>query len=381
MGWRTFLGRDRSGSSAPSFEGPVPAKEFLEATGLTQAHLDRYEGEGLVELAYVKGAGRMVQNPSEFVGRVMAPMPDDWPPDLPALDDGLQQRYALDGDQSVAERILQPFRFDALADRWTDIVALARPSIRLVAGGDLAAGSSRVGGTPDVPPGFVWPRFDQKPLGFVGQVNLVELQKVCPSTLLPDRGLLSFYYDAKQEAWGFDPKDKGRWAVLHLQSDVTPISTVPQDLPSEGVYEPGPLTPVGELTLPEFDSLEIERLELDQRQRSAYTILSGELERARMTRGPIHRLLGWPEQVQHDPAIEVQLPAHGIYSGSPEGYRSDEGKKLMAERDVWQLLFQVDTDNRTRMMWGDVGRLYYMMERDDLSARKWDECWFNFQCS
>src|SRR5207302_5629880 len=102
MGWRTFLGRGRSGSPAPSFKGPVPAKEFLDATGLTQAHLDRFEGEGLVKLAYVKGAGRMVQNPSEFVSHVMAPMPDTWPPDLPVLDDDLQQRYALGGDQAVA---------------------------------------------------------------------------------------------------------------------------------------------------------------------------------------------------------------------------------------------------------------------------------------
>jgi len=44
-----------------------------------------------------------------------------------------------------------------------DVLSLARPSIRLtanrVADGSLEQGASRIGGTPDVPPQWDWPRW------------------------------------------------------------------------------------------------------------------------------------------------------------------------------------------------------------------------------
>lgn len=36
------------------------------------------------------------------------------------------------------------------------------------------------------------------------------------------------------------------------------------------------------------------------------------------------------------------------------------------------LLFQVDSDEPAGMMWGDVGRLYIWIGRDDLTARRFD---------
>ena len=32
------------------------------------------------------------------------------------------------------------------------------------------------------------------------------------------------------------------------------------------------------------------------------------------------------------------------------------------------------------MMWGDVGRLYWWMHPDALTAARWDEAWFVLQC-
>jgi hypothetical protein len=52
----------------------------------------------------------------------------------------------------------------------------------------------------------------------------------------------------------------------------------------------------------------------------------------------------------------------------------------MQERDVWQLLFQVDTDDAAGMMWCDVGRIYYMATNQDLAAQNWGACRFTFQC-
>jgi uncharacterized protein YwqG len=313
------------------------------------------------------------------VEQVMKALIASWPPQLPVVDHRLEQEYARSGGEAdLAARVLEPFRFRSLGTHWDDIVVLARPSARFSPGGDSRVGGSRIGGVPDVPAGFVWPHFRDAPLGFVAQINLRDVQAVYPNSLVPESGLLSFFYDAKQEVWGFDPADRGRWGVFYFDAPVSQASRIPTNLPRTGQYQPVPLQAEGELTIPAPDSLEIERFEFAERARNSYWALEAEL--AELRPGSVHRFLGWPQEIQHDPASEVQLPASGINAGGPEGYQSEEGQRLMAKRDVWQLLLQVDSDEAARMMWGDAGRLYYMMRRDQLASRDWAECWFSLQC-
>jgi uncharacterized protein YwqG len=51
----------------------------------------------------------------------------------------------------------------------------------------------------------------------------------------------------------------------------------------------------------------------------------------------------------------------------------------LANRDEWQLLFQIDGDETAGIVWGDAGRLYCMIRRDDLERRDWAACWFSLQ--
>jgi len=365
----------------PMFGGPTPRKDFMKATRLTSRHFDRYECEGWIRTHYDRDRHDfIVENAAEFVEQRMRPQISNWPPPLASLDAGLEQEFAQSGGRpDIAARIIEPFRFEALADRWADIVELARPAVRLVPGGVDRLGGTRLGGTPDAPRTFAWPYFfDDAPLAFIAQVDLRDVQAVYPNDLVPQAGLLSFFYDAKQEAWGFDRKDGGRWAVFLFEPPFAPVG-MPAAVPEEGQYKPVQLQARGELTLPAHDSLEIERLGLTAQQGDAYRALSIELDE--LTGNDVHRFLGWPEEIQHDPAVEVQLPANGIYAGDATGYESDEGKRLMEQRDVWQLLLQVDSEEDAGMQWGDVGRLYFMIRRSDLANRDWSEVWFSLQCT
>lgn len=86
-------------------------------------------------------------------------------------------------------------------------------------------GATRFGGQPDVPTDFIWPTYEgesydhvvkNRPLSFLAQFNCEDLAKYDTEHLLPDHGLLSFFYELDTQCWGFDPTNKGcAWVSDH----------------------------------------------------------------------------------------------------------------------------------------------------------------------
>jgi uncharacterized protein YwqG len=76
----------------------------------------------------------------------------------------------------------------------TGIADLSRPSFHLqttkISDEDISIGTSKLGGLPDLPTDCPWPMLDEKPLSFVGQINLAQLPQPC---VAPQEGLLSFF--------------------------------------------------------------------------------------------------------------------------------------------------------------------------------------------
>lgn len=89
------------------------------------------------------------------------------------------------------------------------LINLSRDSIRITTDNkndeNINIGRSKFGGRPDVPQGFLWPQNDTgQPLYFICQLNLNEVKPFDLSNLLPSSGILSFFYDALEQPWGYD---------------------------------------------------------------------------------------------------------------------------------------------------------------------------------
>ena len=100
-------------------------------------------------------------------------------------------------------------------------------------------GATRFGGNPDVPPDFVWPTYEgesydhvvkDRPLTFLAQFNCAELAQFDKEHLLPDHGLLSFFYETDTQCWGYDPKDQG-CARVYWFEDMSALSAA--DFPAD----------------------------------------------------------------------------------------------------------------------------------------------------
>jgi uncharacterized protein YwqG len=275
--------------------------------------------------------------------------------------------------------LLTAFEQAGISRLLKDIDALVKPSIRLyttpIDGASLPIGVSKVGGLPDLPPNLTWPEFKGLPQSFIAQIRLVDVRPYDTERALPEIGMLWFFYDAKQEAYGDDPHDCGAWQILFWEGDPASLqrTPAPAKLPDESRFQACSVRFAGEITLSQVPQMEIANYDWSDEELEKYEDLI-----ARLTppdqRAFRHRLLGNPDLIQDDMRLQCQLVSHGITDEDDPAVQ--ELKKGAMD---WRLLFQVDTDERIGMRWSSTGMLYYWMTSTNLQARRFEAAWLVMQ--
>lgn len=260
------------------------------------------------------------------------------------------------------------------------IEAASKPSVFLSTGEAKDSRGTRLGGRPNLPAELQWPTWKGSPLAFVAQLELSELPQI-PGLLLPRTGALYFFYEGGEQAWGFSPEDKGSSLVLYSEDSVKnhPERDFPETSLQHLRFKGVPLIAQSiEETVPGVQDVLFQTLLLDTDEREFYwKFLEKWSER---TPQVAHRVGGYPDCVQGDPKLEAQLVSHGLYCGNKSGYDEGKVRGLWPAAADWELLLQVDSEEKAEMMWGDVGRIYFLIRRTDLEQRHFDKSWLIFQC-
>ena len=249
------------------------------------------------------------------------------------------------------------------------VKARSQKSIRLRIVGRSAGATTRFGGRPNLPREFAWPvRRRGWPLSFIAQLDLSQLPMI-PGLPLPRYGALYFFFDADDKPWGYDPKDDDASCVMYSPSQLSEnkIRAPHVDLGREFRFRGFSLATSKENTFPGENSGIVQEFHLSDLESDVYLrIVSPSEESA-------HRIGGYADELQGDLALQAQFVSHGIYCGTPSGYKEGRKRGLECGVDDWRLLLQVDSDARSGMTWGDVGRLYFLIREDDLRKRKFDK--------
>lgn len=269
------------------------------------------------------------------------------------------------------------------------IVSAAKPAILIeLRESDedrIAIGDSKIGGHPDLPVDYKYPQWKNKPMGFIGQINLASSSEFDIDHVLPKEGTLSFFYDLYEQPWGYDPKELGFSRVDYFPPSVQLTRRkVPEDeirLKCSAVL----LSP--SLTIPSsgsqaYDILQSRHQFNDSEERRYWGLPSQLLINFRKTTSKAHhRLLGHSYNIQGDMQLEAELVTNGLYCGDSSGYHDPKAKFLEPLSAQWQLLFQLDSDDTGDFMWGDGGMLYYWIRQSDLLNRKFENHWMTMQCT
>ena len=231
-------------------------------------------------------------------------------------------------------------------------------------------------GDRNLPKEIPWPvRENGQPLSFIAQLDLSSLPSV-QGLPLPKAGSLFFFYDADELPYGFDPKDRGCCQVIYVSSPLTAfgLRTPHCDLDKEVRFKGFAISATMETTLPGTNSGLLREFQATEEEFLAY------LKLADPPASRLHRMGGHPNEVQGPVDLEAQLVSNGIYCGDAKGYNEGRKRGLDAGAADWRLLLQVDSEEQAGMMWGDMGRLYFMIHKDDLQHRRFDQVWLILQC-
>jgi uncharacterized protein YwqG len=211
-------------------------------------------------------------------------------------------------------------------------------------------------------------------LTFLASLHLPSLGAVHRFDWLPQDGRLLFFFDVEAQPWGFDPNDRGSWAVIHVPEG-TDALTPPQAsraLPRRSL-EYRPIQSLPSVERPEIRTLELS----DQESDALYELVESSYGGA-----AAHQLGGLPDPVQSDQMeLECQLAANGIYCGDSSGFQSTEALRLADGATDWLLLLQLDSDDEAGFMWGDLGRLYFWIREADARAGRFEQTWTILQCT
>ena len=236
-----------------------------------------------------------------------------------------------------------------------------------------------LGGKPTVTSEIDWPRKNEKPLGFIAQLDLGEINKEQTIDWLPKAGRLQFFYDMEEWPWGFDPKDKGGWAVLYENgSGELHQQALPSDLNREcRIPSIKHVSAEQFISYPDAQRVNFDKLGLLEDDYEEYC----EFIDKNYGEEPRHQVGGFPNPIQNDGMEEeCLLVSGGVNCGGPEGYNSKEAKKLKDQNNDWRLLFQFDSDDDIEAMWGDLGMLYFWVRKSEAKNAEFSNSWMVLQC-
>jgi uncharacterized protein YwqG len=221
-----------------------------------------------------------------------------------------------------------------------------------------------------------WPEWKGLPQSFIAQIRLDDVRQYDTEKVLPQSGILWFFYDAQQQTFGEDPADRGGWQVLYNDGDLSALqrASAPAALPQKSQYPACLPSFTSELTLSQQPQLEIPKLDWSDDEQQKYETLLSNLSSQADRATPHHRLLGNPETIQDDMRLQCQLTSHGITD-----IDDPRAKALSKGAMDWLLLLQVDTDDQLGMRWGNTGMLYFWINSADLKARRFDSSWLVLQ--
>ncbi len=258
------------------------------------------------------------------------------------------------------------FKLFNLEKHWTLLKPKIKHELRFktIPNAHIDIGVSKFGGLPDLPKNINWPKDNNgNYLDFLAQINLHEIYKTHNIPDLPKSGILYFFYVYDQNAL-MATSTENKFKILYVNNTETISQTTK---PNERLsnFTSCSLSSYKSVSLPDTESDIICQL-LNKKEQFIYSLITyPEVN---------HKLLGYSNNIQSEMGLDCELMVKDIVFSTYKTYSKTEQLKIQHNALDWVLLLQIDSDCNTNMMWGDTGRLYFWIKKQDLKKHNFNNC-------
>lgn len=287
----------------------------------------------------------------------------------------------FEGQSNSVEDIERIFRVLRLELEFENLKPLIIPKINFslspLGKDEIRVGQSKLGGKPDLLTEREWPKTDEgESLSFIGQLNCEELSSYDETSLIPKKGLISFFHCSENS--GYSLYDADKFKILYHE-DLSNLKRIdyPNDLDQYVEYAPSQVFPANllrfqsNLSLPSFNEEECIEDIIKYDDRDIYFKIADY--------GTKHQIFGYPADLLGFMKQDCELFTNGIDNREFYNYTPERQKEIEIASSDWVLLLQINSDPDVNMYWGDRGFLYFWIRRQDILQKIFDNTWFMIQ--
>lgn len=265
-----------------------------------------------------------------------------------------------------------------------EILDLIKPAIGIKTeskiDNEIGIGMSKIGGNPDLPKGFEWPKFENEYLTFCAQYNLSELSKYDLQNKLPENGIIYVFVYIDKNYPGFMNK-KSSYRLIYLENKENIERTeFPKEYFLEGKFKPAQIKYFEYYTLPDDENHKIKKygLKYDDFDYFYETVTEFIDNLTNQETDNFHQILGEDRSIQSSVVFDFATKKMEIKT--IEDY---ESKKVEIEKisKNYRILLQLDCNDRNSDLskFGGNAVMYFGIEPENLEKKKIENVIMAFQ--
>lgn len=264
------------------------------------------------------------------------------------------------------------------------LIEMIRPAVGIMTKSSydksIEVGKSKIGGKPDLPKGFEWPKVNNISMLFCAQYNLSELKKFNKENILPNKGFFYVFLSLDEKWQEFNGLNQ-EFMVIHSESENLIRTEFPKEITINQTFKTSLIEYFESYTIPYYENYKLFELEekYDDFYSYCYQPVSEFLEE-QIYQGidNNHQILGHDGSIQSCVVYDFAARELGVYATAPSEYKN-RWKEILKLSKKYELLLQLDCSDTDLTKFGGSGTYYFGLSKTDLEKKDFGDIKMTFQ--
>lgn len=267
-----------------------------------------------------------------------------------------------------------------------ELIKMIRPTIgiKTKASDDtnLKVGKSKIGGKPDLPHEFEWPRVNNKPMLFCAQYNLSELTMFDKKNILPKKGFFYIFLSLDEKWQEFNGVNQ-EFKFFFSESENLIRTDFPEGYKENYPFKTALIEYFEFYTIPNDENYKLFKFEKKYDDFYFYFYQPTDefiIEELYQDSNKMHQILGYDRSIQSSVVYEFASKDLGLYGAESSEYKK-RWNDILELSKTFELLLQLDCDDSETDLsrFGGSGTYYFGLSKINLENNNFNDIKMSFQ--